>query len=480
MRSNDDHLGDFLDIFERRRHHPAAIADEASVSYGDLALRADKLAAGLRAEGLRPGDRFAVDLPNGIDFLVCQVTACRAGFTLVPLNRALPASDLDHLLAMTRPRLVIDEQGGLPSSGDIRPPDHTDAREGRIVFFTSGTTGRPKGVSHLFSSLIGDAFRFNALTGLTADDRMYHVMAMAYMGGVLNTVLCPLAAEATIVLGPRFEATTAADFWTRVIRHEATTLWLSPTIAAFLTRLHRDPEVADWTAENLRNVLVGTAPLPLAVARGFEETFGATCLESYGLTETCLIASNHRDTPPRTGSVGRVVDTIDVEARGPSGATLGAGEEGELHVKSPYSLEGYLDPETGSPEPATTNGWFATGDIGHLDEDGNLFITGRAKDLIIRGGMNISPRAVEEVLFEHPEVVEAAVVGEPHEFWGEEVVAYVVAEDPRPEVGHLRAWCRDRLADHSQPANFHFVAELPRSSTGKIQRHRLPPDRSSE
>ena len=184
------------------------------------------------------------------------------------------------------------------------------------------------------------------------------------------------------------------------------------------------------------------------------------------MTEVLLVSASATG-DPAPATVGRPLPDVELDFRGDDGA------DGELHVRAPSALDGYLDPETGEPVSARTDGWLATGDVGHLDDDGRLVITGRIKDLIIHGGANVSPTAVEDVLLSHPSVVDAGVVGREHPFWGEEVVAHVVAEGGEPEVAELTDWCRARLAPDAVPTSFHFCDGLPRSSTGKLQRHLL-------
>lgn len=464
-----------LAIFDERADEPALVGEHGKTTYRDLLNLSGSIARHLGDQGLRPRDRFAVTLPNGPEFVGCYLAALWGGYTIVPIGGSLPEPDVEHIISVTRPAVWVRDPTEISTIGETTPPENSRVSDAAGIFFTSGTTNRPKGVQHRLASMLANAEHFNRQTGLDEEVRMLHVMPMSYMAGVLNTVLCPLVAGGQVVLAPSFDARTARGFWRPVLDHQANAMWITPTIAAFLTRLNRDESISRWTREHLGHVFVGTAPLPLTTAQEFEETFGIPCLQSYGMTEILLVSSNSTsDDGPTT--VGRTLEGVACRFLDESGVDVPSRKGGALLVRTETALDGYLDTDSGNPDDPREDGWFATGDVGHLDDAGRLVITGRLKDLIIHGGANVSPTAVEEVLLAHPEVIDAGVTGVHHPFWGEEVEAHLVTEQDGPSVDELRIWCQHRLTTDAVPVRFRFRDSLPRTSTGKLQRDQLADD----
>ncbi len=454
----------------------------------------------LRAAGAEPGDRIGAALPNGPELAALYLGCLYEGLVAVPVQPVQGPADIRYILDLVGAAVVVhtpETTGLLPPPGDgpsrrlcVHPhgpaggtqPDSSGwvaaddggpsggarPRAGNpfVITFTSGTTSRPKGVCHTVGSLLGAAAAFNAAHGIGPDHRFLHVLNMGYMAGLLNTLLCPLLAGGSVVVGEPFGPQTALRFWDHPRRFGVNTLWLVPTICAALLRLDRDPDGPAFARANVRLACVGTAPLGGALRTEFERKYGIPLLESYGLSEVLFVAANRPDGVRQPGSVGPPLDGVRVRAVDDGENVIDG--EGELEVATPFAMAGYLDPSTGRPTPPPL--WFRTGDLGTIDPDGNLFITGRKKDLIIRGGINVSPRAVEEALCEHPAVADAAVVGVPHEFYGEEVVAFVQLRAgawPDLQAG-LAAHCRPRLSPAAVPSRFVVAAELPRNSVGKV------------
>jgi acyl-CoA synthetase (AMP-forming)/AMP-acid ligase II len=470
----------------------------------DLALRA---AALLRDAGVGRHERVVLILENSSDFAALYFGCLLSGVVAVPVNPLLHASEVDFIVSHAGGKQIIHSPATkkllpktlpCPSLCLVPLQERTgDANEGQTlealaplaaapllesidaealfsITFTSGTSALPKGVAHRVGSLLDNARVFNELLGLTEDHRFLHVMTMGYMAGFLNTLLCPFMAGASVVLAPAFNPQTPFRFWVGVREHQANTFWLSPTMAAALVALDRDPAGPAYAREHLRVVSVGTAPLSLRIRRDFERKYGVPLLESYGLSELLLLTSNTPQGPRLEGSVGQLLPGVEVRIVDEQGAeTTG---DGEICVRTPHVTAGYLDYATGNPTPFDRAAWFPTGDVGHLDAAGQLFITGRKKDLIIRGGVNISPRAIEEVLLEHPAIEQIAVVGLPHPFYGEEVVAAVILRPGRAldqERDSLKASCAARLSATSVPARFVQLDALPMSANGKVQKNIL-------
>ncbi|MBU1741680.1 MAG: acyl--CoA ligase, partial [Proteobacteria bacterium] len=377
---------------------------------------------------------------------------------------------------MPRPEMVnvglLLEDGSAAGDDDWLPLAGVSADDNYSLTFTSGTTSRPKGVIHRVGSLIQSALAFNRAVGLGPHTRLFHVLPMAYMAGFLNTILCPFLAGGTVVLGPAFNVKLALRFWESPMAHGVNTLWLVPTILATLLKADRSRAGIQYCRQSVETALVGTAALPVTLKDDFEAKYDVPLLESYGLSETLFVTTNTLGDGPVAGAAGRPLPGVDLEVMtDPRADSAAAG--GEIMIRAPWLMVGYLDPATGRPDPLEFGAWFASGDYGHLDDEGRLFITGRKKDLIIKGGVNLSPRAVEEVLLEHEAVEEVAVVGRPHDFYGEEPVAVVVLgpgfglASVEPELKDL---CGRNLSDLQAPAAYVAWEALPKSVTGKVQK----------
>jgi acyl-CoA synthetase (AMP-forming)/AMP-acid ligase II len=333
--------------------------------------------------------------------------------------------------------------------------------------FTGGTTGRPKGVMLTHENVLANTAQVAARTGLTSADRLLNVMPLFHTNGLMNNTILPLRAGASIVLRPRFELET---FWNLVAAFEPTYFTAVPTVFARLV----DAWDGHADTSSLRFVRSGAAPMTTALQREVEDRLGVPVVLSYGLSEaTCSCTMNSPAWTRRLGSVGTALPEETVQVVDPDGRSRRCGEVGEIVVQGPNVMPGYLD----APEATSLtlrNGRLHTGDMGYLDDDGFLFLTDRLKDLIIRGGENISPREVEDALLAHDAVAETAVVGTPDREWGESVVAFVVVKPGMAvDAAELESLCRERLARFKVPRQIRFLSALPLTSIGKIDKAHL-------
>lgn len=457
--------------FRESWNDPLLVSASHRLTYGAVWCNALDLANSWAQNGLRPGDSIALVLGNDIAFPCCYLACFLGGFTAVPVSPELSEEDIAYILSLARPALTLRSQPPIrPSLDALTRPTFTMTENPTgiaAIFFTSGTTGRPKGVRHKLAALVGNVVSFNNAMGLGRLNRMYHILPMAYMAGFLNTILGPIMAGGAVVLGPRFSPTSALDFWGPAQREGANTLWISPTIGATLCRLARNRERAQQSASGFGTILCGTAPLHAVVRQQFHDIFGVPLQESYGTSELLLIsAQDHGSAVALAEHVGAPLPEAELSFR--------ADTEGrrELFLQSPFAMAGYLT-EEGLISPAAPDGAMPTGDIGEL-RDGLLYITGRLKDLIIRGGVNIAPRTIENALGDLPYVKDVAVIGERHEFWGEAIVVCVeagsTADRSAIETG-VRERCRDRLARSHQPDRVLVMDAFPRGVSGKVQKH---------
>lgn len=481
-------------------------------TYADLARRSASLVRQFERHGINRGDRVGVQLANGSVFATVYFAGLLGGLTVVPVNNALPHKDRTFVLERSRlSALVTDETthgvefpdpqqdpetapcrllrliiGNVASKADlslqVAQQDEVDRYLASIdhshlwsIHFTSGTTGLPKGVTHQVGVLLGNAHSFNCTFGIGRDSRFVHVMPMPYMAGFLNTLLGAFTAEASIILAPQFGPQSALRFWEPVEAYGGDTIWMSPTMLAALTRIDRGKVGIELCRSKPMRIFSATAPLSAKVQRDFEAKYGVKVAESYGLSELLLIAANDGPAGRKDLSVGPCLPEIRVAIRNEAGEELPAGSNGTIFINTPFTSAGYIDFDTGAAV-APAGSWFDTGDIGHLDDSGYLFVTGRVKDLIIRGGFNVSARQIEDVLLQHPIVNDAAVVGIPHDFYGEQVVAAIIPiagvklEDVQAS---LREQCVSALGPSTVPDRFVAFDAFPVTSLGKVRKQAI-------
>lgn len=464
-----------LSVFNERLDNIAVITNEYKYTYQELLNYINSAITYFNLKNISVKDRVAVELQNSIEFLIIYLAAFWKGYTIVPINPLLPEEDKQYIKDIIQPKEYIKNKFNLNDikneykKNDIESLVEVDVEFG--IFFTSGTTSKPKGVCHTANALIKNAEAFNEQVGLKENVNMLHVMPMGYMAGFLNTVLCPLLAGGTVILAPQFNVKQAMSFWDMPIKFSANTVWLSPTMAAVLARLNRSQKISDWTKKNLKSVFVGTAPFSKSVREKFESTFSVKCLESYGMTETLFLTSQTPNAKENQNTVGSALKKIEVQIRNEDGERLNTGEEGRIWVKTDYLYTRYFN----SNETDVIKGnskWFFTGDQGSINNDREITITGRIKDIIIHGGTNISPRSVEDKLREFDEVQDVVVYGVPHPFWGEEVVASIIPKN-KIDLKRLKLYCEQCLSPDAVPAIIKIVEEFPRTSTGKIQVQKL-------
>lgn len=459
-----------------------AVADGATVlANADLLARVKAVAAQLADLGIGSGDVVALRLTNRTEFVIALFAAWRLGATITPVNPALTDVEVARQLDDSAARLLVVE-GGSGGIGDVPTLDVADlARESTVdvavvedpsalalLIYTSGTTGVPKGV-------MLDHANLDAMTGmgrdalqLGPDDRGLLILPLFHVNGIVVSILTPLLVGASVVIAERFNPNTFFD----VIERERPTFFSAvPTIYSMLAAL---PDDVRPDTSSVRFAVCGAAPASADLLARFEARFGFPLIEGYGLSEaTCGSTMNPVDGPRKAGTVGVPFPGQELRILGADGNAVPHGESGEVVVRGANVMRGYL----GRPEDTAAvivDGWLRTGDVGRLDEDGYLTLVGRSKEMIIRGGENIYPKEIEDVLAGDPAVLEAAVVGVPDEKWGEVVVAFVQARPGATvEVGALQERCREQLSGYKRPSAIHVLDVLPKSAVGKLDKRFL-------
>ncbi len=339
-----------------------------------------------------------------------------------------------------------------------------------VVLYTSGTTGRPKGAELTHANLIKNAeVMGNDLLQLEPDDVIFGGLPLFHSFGQTCTLNTAVAAGATLTVLPRFDPAQALRM---LADHHATVFAGVPTMYSALLHV-ADRDGYDVSA--LRVCVSGGAAMPVEVLRQFEDAFGCIVLEGYGLSETSPVASfNHPDRERKPGSIGTPIRGVEMQVVGADGNELRQGEVGEIAIRGHNIMKGYWQKPEATAEAIDADGWFRTGDVGRVDEDGYYYIVDRKKDLIIRGGYNVYPREIEEVLYEHPAVAEAAVIGMPNAELGEEVGAAVVLKPGMSVTAdELRAFVKAQVAAYKYPRRVWFVETLPKGPTGKILKREI-------
>jgi long-chain acyl-CoA synthetase len=450
-------------LTETARRHPtrtALVSGDHELSYAGLDAASARVAAMLRERGVEAGDRVGVMLPNVPEFAMAYYGVLRIGGVVVPMNPLLKEREVEHYVTDSGAVLVLDDAAALP--GDTAP-DHVlverDEHEAAVILYTSGTTGKPKGAELTHRNLTRNVEVMVALLSAGHDDVILGALPLFHSFGQTCGLNTAVKVGASLALIPRF---LPGDVLELVERRKVTIFEGVPTMyAALLNQPGRDAHDVSC----LRLCVSGGAALPLEVLHGFEEAFGCVILEGYGLSETSPVASfNHADGVRKPGSIGTPVEGVEMTLLEPSPEGVG-----EIAIRGHNVMKGYWRNPEATRAAIDEAGWFRSGDLARVDEDGAYFIVDRKKELIIRGGYNVYPREIEEVLYEHPAVREAAVVGVPHPELGEEVGA-AVALKPGAEVDEagVRDFVKAQLAAYKYPRHVWFVDELPKGPTGKI------------
>jgi long-chain acyl-CoA synthetase len=479
---------------EREPDGVAVKLDEIELSYKLLEGATAHIAGLLHERGFSEGDRVGIMLPNVPYFPVCYFGVLRAGGVVVPMNVLLKRREVAFYLEDSGARLLFawhgfaqDARAGADDAGtqcvlvepgeferivgEAQPrPEMVDRAEGdtAVILYTSGTTGTPKGAELTHANLLGNCESARSLFDMESKRVTLGALPLFHSFGQTCAMNATIKGAGTLTLLPRFEPAKALE----VIERDRVNVFEGvPTMYGAI--LHA-PERDRFDASSLEMCASGGAAMPVELLRGFEQAFGCKILEGYGLSETSPVASfNHPDRERKAGSIGTPIRGVEMKVVDEHGQDLPVGEVGEILVRGPNVMKGYWN-HADATEEALRGGWLHTGDMAKVDEDGYFFIVDRKKDMIIRGGYNVYPREVEEVLYEHPAVREAAVVGVPHDELGEEVAAAVALKDGASvSAEELRDFVKGQVAAYKYPRFVWFVDDLPKGPTGKILKREI-------
>ena len=469
--------------------------DGRQFTYSQFANAVARTAALLAGEGVAKGDVVSLLMPNSVEYVIAYFACWRLGALAGPINSHLKEQEISYVVSNSEAKAllvgseflpVINQLRNLPTlnavilfddeaqatrdftkveaTADVRLDDEA------IIIYTSGTTGKPKGCLLTHGNVVANARQISQWLGFNESDRLLTMMPLFHMNAVSVTTMSALYAGGSSVVSPKF---SASRFWQIISDYQITSFGSVATMLSMLLTTYSEGVPAGLQTEQLRFAMCGSAPVPAETIKRFEETFHCLVIEGYGLSEsTCRSTFNPPDENRRAGSCGlpignemRVVDDDDTE--------VADGQLGEIVLRGDNVLKGYYkNPE--ATAVAFRNGWFHTGDIGYRDSEGFYFIVDRKSDMIIRGGENIYPREIDEVLYQHPAVSAAAVVGVPDDLYGEEVAGFVVLRDGgEASERELIEFCKARLADYKCPKTIRFVKDIPKGPTGKLLKREL-------
>jgi malonyl-CoA/methylmalonyl-CoA synthetase len=432
------------------------LAGGRSLSYGWLENEAGRTAAYLQAKGVRPGDRVAIRVEKSAEAVVVYLAALMSGAVFVPLNPAYTDDELAYFLKDAEPLVYItDAEAFVGQAASYAALENAVTRDGEdlaSIIYTSGTTGRSKGAMLTHENLYENAAALCDLWRFSSSDVLLHALPVFHVHGLFVALHCALLSGCPMVWLPRFSEGE--------VLHELQRATVMMGVPTFYTRLLATPSLTREAIANVRLFVSGSAPLLTTTFAEFEERTGHRILERYGMSEAVIITSNPLDGERIPGSVGYPLPGVELR--------IGGGEEtGVIEIRGPSVFSGYWRMPEKTREEFTPDGFFITGDIGRCDPDGRVYISGRAKDLIISGGFNVYPKEVENILDEIPGISESAVIGLPHPDFGEGVCALVIGTG---EEAVLISECRKRLAAYKLPKKILFVDAFPRNAMGKVQK----------
>ncbi len=485
-------------LSESAAKHPDRIVirlDDVAIPYAGLDHISKAVAGLLAAKGVKAGDRVGIMLPNVPHFPFVYFGALRLGAVVVPMNVLFTAREVKHYLKDSGANLVVVWEDFAPAAEEaaaetgaevisINPENvaelitgiepieeiaEVDGEDTAVLLYTSGTTGQPKGAELTHNNIRSNVEAIHSLFDPTEEDVFFGGLPLFHVFGQTVAMNGAIAIGAELTLLPRFDPTKALE----IIQRDGVTIFMGvPTMYAAMLQA---PNRSDYDISSLRLCVSGGAALPVEIIRAFEREFDTPILEGYGLSETSPVASFGRvDMERKPGTIGTPIDGVEMRIVGEEGEVLGVGDVGELQIKGPNVMKGYWNLAEATAKAIDADGWFSSGDMATVDGDGYYSIVDRKKEMILRGGYNVYPREIEEVLYEHPAIAEAAVVGIPHADLGEEIVAVVAFKDGESATeDEIRDYSKGLVAAYKYPRHVRIIEELPKGPTGKILKREI-------
>ena len=490
-------------------------ADGRQFSYSEFQAAVDRTAGMLASHGITKSDVVSLLMPNSAEYIIAYFACWKLGALAGPVNSLLKEHEIEFVMNNSEAKAILvhsefqeriesiradlpnlksvitfDDEAEATREFSLPKPDHEGGQlteqvlaharasdtpsitpdDDAIIIYTSGTTGKPKGCLLTHGNVIANARQISQWLKFTENDRLLTIMPLFHMNAVSVTTMSALYAGGSTVISPKF---SASKFWNVISDYQITSFGSVATMLSILLNSYPGGVPVGLRTDQLRFAMCGSAPVPAEVMKKFEETFNCPVVEGYGLSEsTCRSTFNPPDESRRPGSCGLPIGN-EMKVFNDDDNEVPDGELGEIVLRGENILKGYFkNPE--ATANAFRNGWFHTGDVGYRDKDGYFFIVDRKSDMIIRGGENIYPREIDEVLYQHPAVAAAATIGVPDDLYGEEVAAFIVLKDGTSvSEEDLISYCTERVAEYKCPKTIRIVAEIPKGPTGKLLKREL-------
>ncbi|HKO99846.1 MAG TPA: long-chain fatty acid--CoA ligase [Pyrinomonadaceae bacterium] len=480
------------------KHFLFSETDGRKFTYSEFQEAVSRVARMLAAHSIGKGDAVSLLMPNSAEYIIAYFACWKLGAVAGPVNSLLKSEEIAYVISDSEAKALLvhpdfvetiegirnqlptlksviqfDDETAATSNYANLPATNTseiNSDSEAIIIYTSGTTGKPKGCLLTHANLIANARQISEWLGFTDTDRLLTIMPLFHMNAVSVTTMSALYAGGSTVVSPKF---SASKFWQIISDYEITSFGSVATMLSMLLSTYPNGVPKELKTDQLRFAMCGSAPVPAETLKRFEETFDCLVIEGYGLSEsTCRSTFNPPDKRRRPGScgipIGNEMAIVDEEDR-----EVVDGELGEIVLRGENILKGYYKNEEATAT-AFRNGWFHTGDVGYRDADGFFYIVDRKSDMIIRGGENIYPREIDEVLYQHPAVASAATIGVPDPLYGEEVAAFIILKNgSTASEAEIIEYCREHLADFKCPKTIRFVSEIPKGPTGKLLKREL-------
>ncbi len=464
--------------------------DGRSWTYSEFNKAVNRAANMLAENDVKKGNVVSLLMPNSAEYIIAYFACWKIGALAGPVNSLLKAEEIEFVVGNSEAKLLLvnsqfratiekiklpkiiefDDEAVTNNFSENLVKTQLNQNDEAIIIYTSGTTGKPKGCLLTHGNLIANARQITEWLAFDENDRLLTIMPLFHMNAVSVTTMTALYASASTVVSPKF---SASRFWQIISDHKITSFGSVATMLSMLLQKYPNGVPKGLNQDHLRFAMCGSAPVPAEVLKNFEETFNCLVIEGYGLSEsTCRSTFNPPNENRRIGSCGKPIGN-EMKIFDENDNEVANGELGEIVLRGENIFKGYFKNAEATAK-AFQNGWFHTGDIGYRDADGFFYIADRKSDMIIRGGENIYPREIDELLYLHPAIESAAVIGVPDKLYGEEVAAFVVLKDgasaSREEIINF---CRTKLADYKCPKTVYFVADIPKGATGKLLKREL-------
>lgn len=457
--------------------------NDKKYTYEDIHILSLKFVDIFKNENISVGDRVSIVTHNSVEAIIVYFASLYYGVTIIPINPKLSKKEITYIIEDSGSKYIISTSDFSTKLdlenlkvlnfklSDLNNRDYShkepffdiEKNKDSLIIYSSGTTGRPKAIVHSFFSLAKNAEVFNKNMNINKDSVFLNFLHLTYLGGYYNLLMLPFMAEGKVVLYKQFDLSLIAKIPKLISKYEINILWLVPAIASILVKFDRLNEEAKLIYKNFIELcIIGTAPLTTKLKVDFEEKYSLKLHQNYGLSETLFISAESAPND-NIASVGEILENIKVKIS----------DDGEILVKTPFIMNGYLDEKITSE--SFVEEWFRTGDIGAI-KDNKIIFKERKKDLIIRGGENISPKEIEDVVIKLNFVEDVAIVGVEHEIYGEDIIAFIVVnlDSDKNELLHeVRKICEGELSSNKIPSNFIFLDSFPRTDSGKIDKKEL-------